>query len=178
MEVRRISLAAHGGDAAGGLVISATYSIDARNLRAFRSTANAGRRCYSSDRGCHRAEFKGRPAEAREALAAEDPSFVVSTDVESGQTILKGTSEEHLDAKIGFLKRDGISANIGAPQVAFRERITQRVEHSYTHKKQTGRTGQFASVTLIVEPNEPDKGYVFESKIVGDAVPKEYIPGV
>jgi len=116
--------------------------------------------------------------EALARLAAEDPSFVVSTDVESGQTILKGTSEEHLDAKIGFLKRDGISANIGAPQVAFRERITQRVEHSYTHKKQTGRTGQFASVTLIVEPNEPDKGYEFETKIVGDAVPKEYIPGV
>ncbi|SHN78979.1 translation elongation factor EF-G [Bradyrhizobium erythrophlei] len=116
--------------------------------------------------------------EALAKLAAEDPSFVVSTDGESGQTILKGTSEEHLDAKVGFLKRDGINANIGAPQVAFRERITQRVEHSYTHKKQTGRTGQFASVTLIVEPNESGKGYEFETKIVGDAVPKEYIPGI
>jgi elongation factor G len=116
--------------------------------------------------------------EALAKLAAEDPSFVVSTDGESGQTILKGTSEEHLDAKVGFLKRDGINANIGAPQVAFRERITQRVEHSYTHKKQTGGTGQFAAVTLVVEPNEPGKGYEFESKVVGGAVPKEYIPGV
>jgi elongation factor G len=111
-------------------------------------------------------------------LAAEDPSFHVSTDQESGQTILKGTSEEHLDAKVGFLKRDGIDANIGAPQVAFRERITQRVEHSYTHKKQTRGAGQFAAVTIVVEPNEPGKGYEFESKIVGGAVPKEYIPGV
>jgi elongation factor G len=111
-------------------------------------------------------------------LAAEDPSFHVSTDQESGQTILKGTSEEHLDAKVGFLKRDGIDANIGAPQVAFRERVTQRVEHSYTHKKQTGGTGQFAAITIVVEPNEPGKGYEFESKVVGGAVPKEYIPGV
>ena len=111
-------------------------------------------------------------------LAAEDPSFQVSTDRESGQTILKGTSEEHLDAKVGFLKRDGIDANIGAPQVAFRERVAERVEHSYTHKKQTGGSGQFAAVTIVVEPNEPGKGYEFESRIVGGAVPKEYIPGV
>jgi elongation factor G len=111
-------------------------------------------------------------------LAAEDPSFVVSTDVESGQTILKGTSEEHLDAKVGLLKRDGIDANIGAPQVSFRERVTQRVEHSYTLKKQSSGSGQFAAITIIVEPNEPGKGYEFESKIVGGAVPKEYIPGV
>jgi elongation factor G len=116
--------------------------------------------------------------EALAKLAMEDPSFHVSTDPESGQTILKGTSEEHLDAKVGFLKRDGIDANIGAPQVAFFERITERVEHSYTHKRQTGRTGQFAAVTLVVAPNEPGKGYEFESKIVGGAVPKEYIPGV
>jgi elongation factor G len=111
-------------------------------------------------------------------LAAEDPSFRVSTDQESGQTILKGMSESHLDEKVGRLKREGISANIGAPQVAFRERITQRVEHSYTHKKQTGGKGQFAAVTLIVEPNEPDKGFQFESESAGDAVPKQYIPGV
>src|SRR6202521_344167 len=91
-------------------------------------------------------------------LAAEDPSFHVSTDSESGQTILKGTSEEHLDAKVGFLKRDGIDANIGAPQVAFLERITERVEHSYTHKKQTGGSGQFAAVTLLLEPNGFGKG--------------------
>jgi len=112
-------------------------------------------------------------------LAAEDPSFRVTTDQESGQTILKGMGELHLDIKVDILKRTyKVDANIGAPQVAFRERITQRVEHSYTHKKQTGGTGQFAAVTLVVEPNEPGKGYEFESKVVGGAVPKEYIPGV
>lgn len=111
-------------------------------------------------------------------LAAEDPSFRVSTDQESGQTILGGTSEDHLDAKIERLKRNGIDANIGAPQVAFRERITRRVEHSYTHKKQTGRTGQFAAVTLAIEPNEPGKGHAFISRITGAAVPAEYLPGI
>src|SRR6201998_3840488 len=112
-------------------------------------------------------------------LAAEDPSFRVSTDHESGQTILKGMGELHLDIKVDILKRTyKVDANIGAPQVAFRERPTRRVEHSYTHKKQTGGTGQFAAVTIIVEPNEAGKGYEFESKIVGGAVPKEYIPGV
>ncbi|MCL2714522.1 MAG: elongation factor G [Alphaproteobacteria bacterium] len=112
-------------------------------------------------------------------LAAEDPSFRVSTDHESGQTILKGMGELHLDIKVDILKRTyKVDANIGAPQVAFRERITQRVEHSYTHKKQTGGTGQFAAVSFIVEPAEPGAGFTFESKIVGGAVPKEYIPGV
>jgi len=112
-------------------------------------------------------------------LAAEDPSFRVSTDQESGQTILKGMGELHLDIKLDILRRTyKVDANIGAPQVAFRERVTLRVEHSYTHKKQTGGTGQFAAITIIVEPNEPGKGYEFESKIVGGAVPKEYIAGV
>jgi elongation factor G len=112
-------------------------------------------------------------------LAAEDPSFGVSTDQESGQTILKGMGELHLGRKVDILRdRHKIDANIGAPQVAFRERITRRVEHSHTHKKQTGGTGQFAAITIIVEPNEPGKGYEFESKVVGGAVPKEYIPGV
>jgi elongation factor G len=112
-------------------------------------------------------------------LAAEDPSFRVTTDQESGQTILKGMSELHLDAKVDILRRtDKIDANIGALQVAFRERVTKRVEHSYTYKKHSGGTGQFAAVTLVVEPNEPGKGYEFESKIVNGAVPKEYIPGV
>jgi len=112
-------------------------------------------------------------------LAAEDPSFRVSTDTESGQTILKGMGELHLDIKVDILKRTyKVDANIGAPQVAFRERITQRAEVDYTHKKQTGGTGQFARVKFIVEPNEPGKGFEFESKIVGGAVPKEYIPGV
>jgi elongation factor G len=112
-------------------------------------------------------------------LAAEDPSFRVSTDQESGQTILKGMGELHLDIKVDILKRTyKVDANIGAPQVAYRERLTKRVEKDYTHKKQTGGTGQFAKVTIIFEPNEPGAGNVFESKIVGGAVPKEYIPGV
>src|ERR1700756_289577 len=112
-------------------------------------------------------------------LATEDPSFRVSTDQESGQTILKGMGELHLDIKVDILKRTyKVEANIGAPQVAFRERVTRKAEVKYTHKKQTGGTGQFAEVSIIVEPNEPGAGYVFESKIVGGAVPKEYIPGV
>jgi elongation factor G len=112
-------------------------------------------------------------------LAAEDPSFRVSTDHESGQTILKGMGELHLDIKVDILKRTyKVDANIGAPQVAFREKITKAAEVDYTHKKQTGGTGQFARVKFVVEPNEPGKGFEFESKIVGGAVPKEYIPGV
>ena len=112
-------------------------------------------------------------------LAAEDPSFRVSTDQESGQTILKGMGELHLDIKVDILRRTyKVDANIGAPQVAFRERITRRADVDYTHKKQTGGTGQFARVKFIVEPNEPGKGFEFDSKIVGGAVPKEYIPGV
>ena len=112
-------------------------------------------------------------------LAAEDPSFRVSTDQESGQTILKGMGELHLDIKVDILKRTyKVDANIGAPQVAFREKITKPAEVDYTHKKQTGGTGQFARVKFQVEPAEPGAGFQFESKIVGGAVPKEYIPGV
>ncbi len=112
-------------------------------------------------------------------LAAEDPSFRVSTDHESGQTILKGMGELHLDIKVDILRRTyKVDANIGAPQVAFREKMTKRVEVDYTHKKQTGGTGQFARVKFIVEPGEPGSGFVFESKVVGGSVPKEYIPGV
>jgi elongation factor G len=112
-------------------------------------------------------------------LAAEDPSFRVSTDQESGQTILKGMGELHLDIKVDILKRTyKVDANIGAPQVAYRERLTKRVEIDYTHKKQTGGTGQFARVIIVFEPNEAGQGNLFESKIVGGAVPKEYIPGV
>ncbi len=112
-------------------------------------------------------------------LAAEDPSFRVSTDHESGQTILKGMGELHLDIKVDILRRTyKVDANIGAPQVAFREKITKAAEVDYTHKKQTGGTGQFARVKFVVEPNEPGAGFLFESKIVGGAVPKEYIPGV
>jgi elongation factor G len=111
-------------------------------------------------------------------LATEDTSFRWSIDRESGQIILKGTSESHLEGKADALKRSGIAFNIGGPQVAFLERVTRKVEHSYTYKKQTGGSGQFAAVTIIVEPNELGKGYEFESMIVGGAVPKEYIPGV
>ena len=112
-------------------------------------------------------------------LAAEDPSFRVSTDQESGQTILKGMGELHLDIKIDILKRTyKVEANIGAPQVAYREKITRPTTVDYTHKKQTGGSGQFARIKIVAEPNEPGAGYVFESKIVGGNVPKEYIPGV
>jgi elongation factor G len=112
-------------------------------------------------------------------LAAEDPSFRVSTDQESGQTILKGMGELHLDIKVDILRRTyKVDANIGAPQVAYREKLTKKTEINYTHKKQTGGTGQFAKVTIVFEPAEPGSGSSFESKIVGGAVPKEYIPGV
>ncbi len=112
-------------------------------------------------------------------LAAEDPSFRVSTDQESGQTILKGMGELHLDIKVDILKRTyKVDANIGAPQVAYRERLTKKTEIDYTHKKQTGGTGQFARVKIVFEPNEPGAGNEFKSEIVGGAVPKEYIPGV
>jgi elongation factor G len=112
-------------------------------------------------------------------LVAEDPSFRVNTDPESGQTIIKGMGELHLDIKVDILKRTyKVEANIGAPQVAYREKITKPVAVDYTHKKQTGGTGQFARVKIECAPNEPGAGYEFESKIIGGSVPKEYIPGV
>ena len=112
-------------------------------------------------------------------LAAEDPSFRVETDLESGQTIMKGMGELHLDILVDRMKREfKVEANIGAPQVAYRETISREAEIDYTHKKQTGGTGQFARVKLVITPTEPGEGYSFESKIVGGAVPKEYIPGV
>ncbi len=112
-------------------------------------------------------------------LATEDPSFRVSTDPESGQTILKGMGELHLDIKVDILKRTyKVDANIGAPQVAYREKITKPVTVDYTHKKQTGGSGQFARVKINAEPLPPAGGFEFESKVVGGTVPKEYIPGV
>ena len=112
-------------------------------------------------------------------LAAEDPSFRVSTDQESGQTILKGMGELHLDIKIDILKRTyKVDASIGAPQVAYREKLTKSVTIDYTHKKQTGGSGQFARVKIVAEPGEPGSGFTFENDIVGGAVPKEYVPGV
>jgi elongation factor G len=110
-------------------------------------------------------------------LAAEDPSFQVSTDNESGQTIMKGMGELHLDILIDRLKREfKVEANVGAPQVAYRETITKEVEVDYTHKKQSGGSGQFARVKLIFKPIE--EGYSFENKVVGGSVPREYVPGV
>jgi elongation factor G len=112
-------------------------------------------------------------------LAAEDPSFRVSTDIESGQTILKGMGELHLDIKVDILRRTyKVDANIGAPQVAFREKLTRAAEVDYTHKKQTGGTGQFARVKIIAEPAAPGTPFEFENEIVGGSVPKEFIPGV
>ncbi|MBU0780591.1 MAG: elongation factor G, partial [Alphaproteobacteria bacterium] len=112
-------------------------------------------------------------------LAAEDPSFRVETDFESGQTIMKGMGELHLDILVDRMKREfKVEANIGAPQVAYRETIGHEVKHTYTHKKQSGGSGQFGEVTLLIMPTEPGEGYSFESKVVGGSVPKEYIPGV
>jgi elongation factor G len=112
-------------------------------------------------------------------LAAEDPSFRVETDHESGQTIMKGMGELHLDILVDRMRREfKVEANIGAPQVAYRETIGHEVEHTYTHKKQTGGSGQFAEVKLVISPTEPGEGYTFESKIIGGTVPKEYVPGV
>ena len=112
-------------------------------------------------------------------LAAEDPSFRVSTDIESGQTIMKGMGELHLDILVDRLKREfKVEANIGAPQVAYRETISHEAEIDYTHKKQSGGSGQFARVKMVIMPTEPGEGFSFESKIVGGSVPKEYVPGV
>jgi elongation factor G len=112
-------------------------------------------------------------------LAAEDPSFRVSTDSESGETIIKGMGELHLDIKVDILKRTHkVEVQVGAPQVAYREAITRKITKDYTHKKQTGGTGQYARVILEIEPNEKGLGNAFESRIVGGSVPKEYIPGV
>jgi len=112
-------------------------------------------------------------------LAAEDPSFRVSTDQESGQTILKGMGELHLDIKVDILRRTyKVEANIGAPQVAYREKISRAATVDYIHKKQTGGSGQFARVKIVAEPLPPGSGFIFENDVVGGAVPKEYVPGV
>ena len=112
-------------------------------------------------------------------LAQEDPSFRVSTDQESGQTILKGMGELHLEIKVDILKRTyKVDANVGAPQVAYRETLSKPLSIKYTHKKQTGGSGQFAEVTIEFEPLEPGSGFVFENDVVGGAIPKEFIPAV
>ena len=112
-------------------------------------------------------------------LVAEDPSFRVATDQESGQTIIKGMGELHLDIKVDILKRTyKVDANIGAPQVAYREKITRQATIDYTHKKQTGGHGQFARIKVVAEPGEPGSGFVFENEIVGGSVPREFFPAV
>ncbi len=116
---------------------------------------------------------------ALQKLAAEDPSFRVSTDQESGQTILKGMGELHLDIKVDILRRTyKVDATVGAPQVAYREKLGRAATIDYTHKKQTGGSGQFARVKIEFAPGEPGTGFVFKNAIVGGAVPKEYVPGV
>ena len=116
---------------------------------------------------------------ALQRLAAEDPSFRVSSDEESGQTIIKGMGELHLDIIVDRMKREfKVEANIGQPQVAYRETITREADLDYTHKKQSGGSGQFARLKMRIVPNEPGGGYEFESKIVGGSIPREYIPGV
>jgi elongation factor G len=116
---------------------------------------------------------------ALQRLAAEDPSFRTKSDEESGQTIIAGMGELHLDILVDRMKREfKVEANVGAPQVAYRESLSKAGYVDYTHKKQSGGSGQFARVKIEFEPGEPGSGFQFESKIVGGSVPKEYIPGV
>jgi elongation factor G len=118
-------------------------------------------------------------AVALAALVAEDPSFSVSTDQASGHIFLRGLDESHLGMKVDILKRSyKVEGNIGAPQVAYREKITRTVTNDYTYKKQTGGSGQYARVKIVAEPLPVGAGFVFESEVVGNAVPKEYLPGV
>ena len=112
-------------------------------------------------------------------MVQEDPSFHVETDQESGETILKGMGELHLDIKVDILKRThGVEVVVGKPQVAYRETITQRVEDEYTHKKQSGGSGQYGKINYIIEPGEPGSGFIFESAVTGGNVPREFWPAV
>ncbi|QIR13602.1 elongation factor G [Shewanella aestuarii] len=112
-------------------------------------------------------------------MIAEDPSFRVETDEDSGETILKGMGELHLDIKVDILKRTyGVELIVGEPQVAYRETITKPVEDSYTHKKQSGGSGQFGKIDYVIRPGEPNTGFVFKSSVVGGNVPKEFWPAV
>jgi len=112
-------------------------------------------------------------------MVQEDPSFRVETDEDSGETILKGMGELHLDIKVDILRRThGVDVEVGKPQVAYRETITQRIEDSYTHKKQSGGSGQFAKIDYVIEPGEPGSGFQFDSKVTGGNVPREFWPAV
>jgi elongation factor G len=112
-------------------------------------------------------------------MVQEDPSFHMMTDEESGETILKGMGELHLDIKVDILKRThGVEVEVGKPQVAYRESITKKIDDGYTHKKQSGGSGQYAKIAYSLEPGEPGTGFVFESKVTGGSVPREYWPAV
>ena len=112
-------------------------------------------------------------------MVAEDPSFQVETDEDSGETILKGMGELHLDIKVDILKRTyGVELEVGAPQVAYRETITQEIDDSYTHKKQSGGSGQFGKIDYRIKPGEPGTGFAFSSTVVGGNVPKEFFPAI
>ncbi|MGG6292843.1 elongation factor G [Leptolyngbya sp. AN02str] len=112
-------------------------------------------------------------------MVQEDPSFHVETDEESGETIIKGMGELHLDIKVDILKRThGVEVEVGKPQVAYRESVTKRLEDSYTHKKQSGGSGQYGKIDYVIEPGEPGSGFQFESKVTGGNVPREYWPAV
>ncbi|MEE3209469.1 MAG: elongation factor G, partial [Pseudomonadota bacterium] len=112
-------------------------------------------------------------------LVAEDPSFQVETDEDSGETILKGMGELHLDIKVDILKRTyGVELEVGAPQVSYRETITSAIEDSYTHKKQSGGSGQYGKIDYRMKPGEPGTGFVFNTSVVGGNVPKEFFPAI
>ena len=112
-------------------------------------------------------------------MIKEDPSFRVETDEDSGETILKGMGELHLDIKVDILKRThGVEVKVGSPQVAYRETVTKRLEDSYTHKKQSGGSGQYGKIDYIIEPGEPGSGFIFESTVTGGNVPKEFWPAI
>lgn len=118
-------------------------------------------------------------AMALSKMVQEDPSFHMETDEESGETIIKGMGELHLDIKVDILKRThGIEVEVGKPQVAYRESVTKRLEDSYTHKKQSGGSGQYGKIDYVIEPGEPGSGFQFESKVTGGNVPREYWPAV
>jgi elongation factor G len=118
-------------------------------------------------------------ATALQRLAQEDPSFQVASDVESGQTVIKGMGELHLEILVDRMRREfKVDANVGAPQVAYRETISREAEIDYTHKKQTGGSGQFARVKIRFEPLQPGEGFLFENAVVGGSVPREFVPGV
>jgi elongation factor G len=112
-------------------------------------------------------------------MVAEDPTFRVETDIDSGETILKGMGELHLDIKVDILKRTyGVELTVGQPQVAYRETITKEIEDSYTHKKQSGGSGQYGKIDYFIKPGEPNTGFTFTSSVVGGSVPKEFFPAI